>query len=110
LATTHFEPTDARAAFPCFDEPHLKANFTLSLVREPHQIALFNTEKIGDESYENGRLRVDHFATTVQMSTYLVAFVVCDFANKTELTKNGTRVCKFLMFFCGRCLALLNVK
>jgi len=100
LATTHFEPTDARAAFPCFDEPHLKANFTLSLVREPQQIALFNTEKIGEETYTNdGRLRVDHFATTVKMSTYLVAFVVCDFANKTELTKKGIRVCKFLVFF-----------
>lgn len=99
LATTHFEPTDARAAFPCFDEPQLKANFTMSLVREPQQIALFNTEKIGEEGFENGRLRVDHFATTVKMSTYLVAFVVCDYANKTKLTNNGIRVCKFWCFF-----------
>jgi len=94
LATTHFEPTDARAAFPCFDEPHLKANFTMSLVRDPHQIALFNTEKIGEESFKNGLLRVDHFATTVKMSTYLVAFVVCDFAKKSKQTKSGIQVCK----------------
>jgi glutamyl aminopeptidase len=92
LATTHFEPTDARAAFPCFDEPELKANFSLSIVREPHQRALFNTEKIGERDFERGRLKVDKFATTVMMSTYLVAFVVCDFANNTAVTSSGIQV------------------
>ena len=42
LATTHFEPTDARKAFPCFDEPDLKANFTIVIVREKHHVALAN--------------------------------------------------------------------
>jgi len=77
----------------------MKANFTMSLVREPHQIALFNTEKISEENFENGHLRIDHFATTVKMSTYLVAFVVCDYASKTKLTKSGIQVCQFQFVF-----------
>lgn len=85
LATTHFEATDARAAFPCFDEPHLKANFSLAMVRDPHYISLFNTERLGTEDYENG-WKLDKFATSVTMSTYLVAFVVCDFGSKSTFT------------------------
>ena len=42
LVTTHFEATHARAAFPCFDEPAMKANFTVIMVREPQHTALSN--------------------------------------------------------------------
>lgn len=42
LATTHFEPTSARAAFPCFDEPHMKAQFLVSIYRDTQHITLFN--------------------------------------------------------------------
>lgn len=42
LATTHFEPTDARNAFPCFDEPDLKARFSIVIVREKRHVALAN--------------------------------------------------------------------
>lgn len=42
LATTHFEPTDARNAFPCFDEPDMKANFTIVIKREKRHVALAN--------------------------------------------------------------------
>lgn len=42
LATTHFEPTDARNAFPCFDEPDLKARFSIEIVREKRHVALAN--------------------------------------------------------------------
>jgi len=88
----------------------LKANYTMSLVREPHHIALFNTEKVKEESFENGPLRVDHFATSVKMSTYLVAFVVCDFANNTKLTKSGTRVCTLMFaFFTLVLLPVINL-
>ena len=42
LATTHFEPTYARRAFPCFDEPQLKAEFTVTITHERALTALFN--------------------------------------------------------------------
>jgi len=42
LATSHFEPTDARAAFPCFDEPALKAKFEMVIVRAKKYTALSN--------------------------------------------------------------------
>jgi aminopeptidase N len=49
LATTHFEPTYARAAFPCFDEPNFKAKFKMSIFRDRFHIALFNMPVINTE-------------------------------------------------------------
>lgn len=42
LASTHFEPTSARMAFPCFDEPSFKANFSVRIRRRPEYISLSN--------------------------------------------------------------------
>jgi puromycin-sensitive aminopeptidase len=74
LAATQFEATDARRAFPCWDEPDLKAVFATTLVIDPHLTAVSNTS-VTSESVENHKKLV-RFADTIKMSTYLVAFVV----------------------------------
>jgi puromycin-sensitive aminopeptidase len=74
LAATQFEATDARRAFPCWDEPAFKAVFSTTLVVDPALTALSNTAVVS-ETREAGR-KVVRFADTIPMSTYLVAFVV----------------------------------
>jgi puromycin-sensitive aminopeptidase len=75
IATTHFEATDARRAFPCWDEPDLKAVFGVTLIVSPELTALSNGPEIERTALDDGRVRVV-FADTIAMSTYLVAFVV----------------------------------
>ena len=91
IAVTQFEATDARAAFPCFDEPDMKAGFTLTMIREPRHVALFNMPKVNTEELEGGLLQ-DRFETSVIMSTYLVAFIICDFPKITNYTSRHIAV------------------
>src|SRR5712691_1233824 len=74
IAATQFEATDARRAFPCWDEPDFKAVFAATLVIDPLLTAVSNTA-IVEERTEGPRKTV-RFADTIRMSTYLVAFVV----------------------------------
>jgi puromycin-sensitive aminopeptidase len=75
IATTHFEATDARMCFPCWDEPDLKASFGVILEVADDLLALSNGPEIAREPLDDGRVRV-RFADTMVMSTYLVCFVV----------------------------------
>ena len=77
---TQFESTDARRAFPCFDEPALKATFDLSLVIATGDIAISNTGLLSDSPGPAPGTHAVTFATTPRMSTYLLAWLVGDFA------------------------------
>jgi puromycin-sensitive aminopeptidase len=75
IATTQMEATDARRAFPCWDEPDFKATFEVTLVVEEGLGAYSNGPIVEETPEPGGRVRV-RFAPTMPMSTYLVAFVV----------------------------------
>jgi puromycin-sensitive aminopeptidase len=77
LATTQMEATDARRAFPCWDEPDAKAVFAVTLVVPEDQLAISNAAELSREPVADkaGKVAV-RFADTMPMSTYLVAFVV----------------------------------
>lgn len=77
LATTQMEPTDCRRAFPCFDEPALKARLDIALVSDAALVHLSNMD-VKEELMLDGGKKKTVFNTTPLMSTYLVAFVVGD--------------------------------
>jgi len=78
-AVTQFESTDARRAFPCFDEPALKAAFDVSLIIDAGDTAISNTPVAADAPGPGEAKHTVTFETTPKMSTYLVAFLVGDF-------------------------------
>ncbi len=78
IATTQFEATDARRAFPCFDEPAQKAVFHVSLIIQKGKTAISNTLPVSVLEHEAG-YQIVKFSPTPKMSTYLLAFIVGDF-------------------------------
>ncbi len=75
IATTQFEATHARKAFPCWDEPIWKATFDIQLVIDAAHEGIANSAETSRTPLDDGKHLVS-FATTMKMSTYLVAFVV----------------------------------
>ncbi|MGI8552061.1 MAG: M1 family metallopeptidase [Dehalococcoidia bacterium] len=76
LASTQFEATDARRAFPCWDEPAFKAVFGVTLIVEDEQAAISNSPVVSESAQGDSGKKAVVFADTIPMSTYLVAFIV----------------------------------
>ncbi|XP_054728242.1 aminopeptidase N [Anastrepha obliqua] len=76
MVSTQFSPVDARRAFPCFDRPDLKANFTISIIRDNKLgMALSNMPVYHSFPHRPGYTR-DDFLTSPKMPIYSFAFVV----------------------------------
>jgi puromycin-sensitive aminopeptidase len=91
IATTQFASTDARRAFPCWDDPAVKATYQVTLAIPEETAAYSNTTQVSSRPLGDGRREVC-FAETMVMSTYLVAFVVGPFEASPVTVVDGIPV------------------
>ncbi|HEY4741153.1 MAG TPA: M1 family metallopeptidase [Candidatus Acidoferrales bacterium] len=78
-AVTQFEATDARRAFPSFDQPDMKAVFHITVVADKGDMAISNTTIESDTPGPGEGKHTIKFSASPKMSSYLVAFLVGDF-------------------------------
>ncbi len=115
-AVTQFESTDARRAFPSFDEPAFKATYDVTLIVDKGDTAISNGPVLSDKPGPAADKHTIKFLTTPKMSTYLVAFLVGDFKcssgsqdgvairtcstpDKVALTPYGVDVAKYVLHY-----------
>jgi aminopeptidase N len=91
MASTQFEALDARRAFPCWDEPAIKATFQVIFIVENHLSVLSNMPETITEHLKGGKKKIT-FQTSPKMSTYLLAWAVGEFDSVSSVTKNGVKI------------------
>jgi aminopeptidase N len=93
-AVTQMEATDARRAFPSWDEPAYKATFDVSLMIDSADTAISNGAQMSDTAGPETGKHTLVFARTAKMSSYLVAMLVGDFVCRSGAADGiPVRVC-----------------
>eukprot|EP00996_Jenningsia_fusiforme_P000137 NODE_1098_length_1706_cov_26.131563_g974_i0.p1 GENE.NODE_1098_length_1706_cov_26.131563_g974_i0~~NODE_1098_length_1706_cov_26.131563_g974_i0.p1 ORF type:complete len:547 (+),score=123.18 NODE_1098_length_1706_cov_26.131563_g974_i0:69-1643(+) len=91
MASTQLEALDARRCFPCWDEPAVKAVFSITLIVPQHLTAISNMPALSSKTLPGSKTELV-FEDTPKMSTYLVAFCVGEFDFSQARTKDGVGI------------------